>query len=73
MENGVRLLYLRLFKYLYGCMESTLLWYDLYTNTLNPMGSLTKPDIVTSTLSVKGNTTNRDGRIDTSLPDFRGK
>ena len=28
--NGVKLIYLRLLKYLYGCMEYALLWYDLY-------------------------------------------
>ena len=31
----VKVLYLRLLKALYGCMESALLWYDLYTKKLN--------------------------------------
>ena len=30
VENGLRVLYLRLLKSLYGCMESTLMWYDIY-------------------------------------------
>ena len=30
VENGVKVLYLRLMKYLYVCMESALMWYDLY-------------------------------------------
>ena len=30
VENVVKVLYLRLLKALYGCMESALLWYDLY-------------------------------------------
>ena len=33
VENGVKVLYLRLLKDLYGCMESTLMWYDLYSTT----------------------------------------
>ena len=33
-ENGKKVLYLRILKALYGCIESDLLWYDLYTNTL---------------------------------------
>ena len=34
VENGVKVLYLQLLKGLYGCIESSLLWYDLYTKTL---------------------------------------
>ena len=34
VDNGVNILYLCLLKYLYGCMESALLWYDLYSKTL---------------------------------------
>ena len=32
VENGVKVKYIRLMKYLYGCMESALFWYDLYSN-----------------------------------------
>ena len=38
MENVVKLLYLRLLKALYGCMGSTLLWYDIHTKTLKSQG-----------------------------------
>ena len=38
MENGVRVIYMRLLKALYGCMESKLLWYKLYTQTLKYHG-----------------------------------
>jgi len=34
MENGKRVLHLRLLKVLYGCVESALLWYELFTKTL---------------------------------------
>ena len=34
VENGVKLLYISLLKALYGCMESELLWYDIYLRTL---------------------------------------
>ena len=33
-KNGKKEIYLRIMKYLYGCIESALLWYDLYVNTL---------------------------------------
>ena len=38
MENGVKGLYLRILKSLYGCMESAILWYKLYEKTLKPQG-----------------------------------
>ena len=37
-ENGVRVIYLELSKALYGCVRSALLWYELFTNTLQKMG-----------------------------------
>ena len=30
VENGVKVLYLRLLEALYGCMKYALLWYDIY-------------------------------------------
>ena len=43
VENGVKVLYLRLIKALYGCMEYALLWYDLYSKTLKSQGLLINP------------------------------
>ena len=43
VDNGVKLLYLRLLKALYGCMESALICYDLYSMTLKPQGFLINP------------------------------
>ena len=40
MDNGLKVLYLRLLKALYGCMDSALMWYDLYSKTLKPQGFL---------------------------------
>ena len=37
-KNGKKLIYLQLKKALYGCMKSVLLWYDLFTGTLQEMG-----------------------------------
>ena len=34
VQNGVNVLYLRLQKAWYGCMEYALLWYELYLNTM---------------------------------------
>ena len=36
-ENGKKVLYLRIMKALYGCIELSLLWYDLYMNTLKEL------------------------------------
>jgi Reverse transcriptase (RNA-dependent DNA polymerase) len=38
MENGKKILYLQLKKALYGCVKSALLWYELFTSTLQDMG-----------------------------------
>jgi len=38
IENGKKVLYLQLLKALYGCVQSTLLWYNLFTNTSVHMG-----------------------------------
>jgi hypothetical protein len=38
VENGKKVLYLQLMKALYGCVKSTLLWYVLFTSTLQGMG-----------------------------------
>ena len=43
VENGVKVLYLRLLKALYICMEYAILWYDLYSKTLKPQGFLINP------------------------------
>ena len=40
VENGVKVLYQRLLKILYGCMESSIMWYDLYSKTLKQQGFL---------------------------------
>ena len=37
-KNGKKVIYLRLKKALYGCVQSALLWYDLFTGTLQKMG-----------------------------------
>ena len=34
IENGTKVLYLRLLKALYGCAQSALLWYELFSTTL---------------------------------------
>ena len=38
LENGMRVLYLRSLKALYGCVKSALLWYELFSSTLQDMG-----------------------------------
>jgi hypothetical protein len=37
-KHGKKVLYLELLKALYGCVKSALLWYDLFSNTLEGMG-----------------------------------
>ena len=43
MENGVKGLYLRILKSLYGCMESAILWYNIYAKTLKLQGLVVNP------------------------------
>jgi hypothetical protein len=42
-ENGGKVLYLQVVRALYGCIESALLWYNLYTETLEKMGFKINP------------------------------
>ena len=41
--NGVKVLYLRLLKFIYGCMESALLRYDLFSNNTESHSLLVNP------------------------------
>ena len=38
VDNGKILLYMKEVRAIYRCIQSSLLWYDLYTNTLKDMG-----------------------------------
>jgi len=38
IKNGQRVLYVQHDKALYGCVQSALLWYELYSSTLQNMG-----------------------------------
>ena len=42
-ENGKKILYVQLDKALYGCVQSALLWYKLYSSTLVEMGFTINP------------------------------
>ena len=41
--NGKKVLYLKLLRALYGCIESALLWYNLFSSTLEKMGFKINP------------------------------
>ena len=41
--NGKKVLYLKIRKALYQCIESALLWNDIYTNNLKELGSVINP------------------------------
>jgi hypothetical protein len=43
LENGKKVLYLKLQKALYGCVQSALLWYELFSGTLQEMGFALNP------------------------------
>ena len=43
IEKGVKVLYVRLAKAMYGCVKSALLWYDLFHGTLKDMGFTINP------------------------------
>ena len=42
-ENGHKILYVQLDKALYGCVQSALLWYEMYSTTLQDMGFKINP------------------------------
>lgn len=43
MEGKIQVLYLQLVKALYGCVQSALLWYELFVDTLQDMGFVLNP------------------------------
>ena len=43
IENGVKVLYVKLVKAIYGCVKSALLWYNLFTSKLEKMGFVLNP------------------------------
>ena len=43
VEHDKKVLYLQLLKALYGCVQSALLWYELFTGTLVNMGFKLNP------------------------------
>jgi hypothetical protein len=43
IEKGIKVLYVRLIKALYGCVKSALLWYELFSETLQEMGFVLNP------------------------------
>ena len=42
-ENGKKVLYVKILRAIYGCIESALLWYELYAKTLKGMGFKLNP------------------------------
>jgi hypothetical protein len=54
-ENGKKVLYVQLDKALYGCVQSALLWYDLYSSTLQEMGFILNPyDLCVANSTIEG-------------------
>ena len=43
VENGKKVIYVRLHKALYGCVQSALLWYNLFSESLIEMGFVLNP------------------------------
>ena len=37
-EGGKKVMYMRVLRSIYGCIEAAMLWYDLYTTKLEDMG-----------------------------------
>ena len=55
MEKGKRVLYVQLNKALYGCVQSALLWYELYSTTLVDMGFTINPyDLCVANAEIEG-------------------
>jgi hypothetical protein len=43
LENGMRVIYVKLIKALYGCVKSALLWYELFYSSLQDLGFVLNP------------------------------
>ena len=43
LKNGKRVLYLKVLRAIYGCIESALCWYNLYSDTLKNEGFTINP------------------------------
>ena len=55
VENGQKVLYVRLMKALYGCVKSALLWYQLFSEHLEKMGFEINPyDACTANKTING-------------------
>jgi hypothetical protein len=55
IENGKKVLYLKLLKALYGCVKSALLWYELFCGELQGMGFELNPyDTCVANMSING-------------------
>ena len=55
MERGQKVLYVQLDNALYGCVQSALLWYKLYSSTLKDMGFELNPyDLCVANENIKG-------------------
>ena len=55
IENGKKVLYVKLDKALYGCVQSALLWYELYSETLQGMGFELNPyDLCVANANIEG-------------------
>ena len=54
-EKGRKVLYVQLDKALYGCVQSALLWYELYATTLQDMGFKLNPhDLCVANAEIEG-------------------
>ena len=54
-EKGRKVLYTQLDKALYGCVQSALLWYELYSSTLLEMGFVINPyDLCVANANLEG-------------------
>ena len=53
--KGVKTIYVQLDRALYGCVQSALLWYDLYANTLKDLGFILNPyDLCVANSTIEG-------------------
>ena len=54
-EGRTKVLYLKVLRAIYGCLESALLWYNLYSTTLKNMGFVLNPyDLCVANKTVNG-------------------
>ena len=73
-ENGKKVLYMRVIRVIYGCIESALAWYTLFTETLEGLGFNINPnDRCVTNKTINGHQCSISWHVDDCLASHQEK